>query len=122
MKRLLYAVLFLSVLMVTWTPIGCAVKQGIHAGATNQVDSDIYDGLLTCQAALEQAKAEFGTNPSAKPTLNQAINTYNSALDGYLAYKAGTASDLVDVQRKLANIIQDIGSLKQQFGQGVQHQ
>lgn len=123
MKRVLViaAMLFLLVGVVT-VQTGCSAKHPIHAGAINQADSDVYDSLLTCQAALEQAKIEFGSNQSAKPILNQAIVSYNTARDGYLAYRAGASNNLIAVQSQIANIMLDIGSLKSQFGGGLKAQ
>lgn len=123
-KSIPAGMLMLALSLSVISGVGCAAKSQhpIHPGAVSVADSNVYDTLMTCQAAIEQAKVEFGRNPSAKPVLNGAIVSYNTALDGYLAFKAGKSNDLASVQAQLVNLVSDIAALERQFGTGVRSQ
>jgi len=64
---------------------GCAARP-IHPGTANQVDSGVYDALLTTHSVIESTKGELvgGTfppdvQPRVKTALNVLITAYNDA-------------------------------------------
>ncbi len=66
-----------------------------HPGAVDALDSATYDTLVTAQACLDQAKAEFtaGNLPAqAKGIINIAGRAYDTLRHAWLVYRA-TASE-----------------------------
>ena len=69
-----------------------------HPGTVNQVDDNLYDGLLTARAALESAKLQVGTYPALQAILNtKVIPPFNALESAYLQYHAAlVAGKMVD--------------------------
>ena len=97
---------------------GCA-SSATHPGAANTVDSQIYDSLLSAQAAIEQAKSDFGADPAVKPALNRVIASYNAAMDAYVSYHqlavSGKQLDPSTLQAQVAALTADIVALQKTF-------
>lgn len=127
MRKLILGLLLSLTLMIS----GCAVNSQIHPGAINAADSRMYDTLLVSQASVEGAKKQY-TDCQATPQdaycegilqhkaeLNQAIASYDTAHDLYVAYHAGASADLAGVQIAVAQAIQDIAAVQKTFGKTV---
>lgn len=109
-------------LIVTLLLTACAP---IHTGAVNAVDSNLYDSLVTLQAAIESAKTQVAVLPALKgPLNNQIIPGYNVAWHAYADYHtalvAGTVIDpttgtklIAQVQAILAGLNTAIAQAKQ---------
>ena len=95
-----------------------------HPGAVNSFDSTTYDALLTVQAGLNTAKAQFGANPAAKVPLNTAIQAYDAAMVAYKAYHtaaatgASTPAQQTALQTQLADVQGKLAAVTVQFGTG----
>lgn len=94
-----------------------------HPGAVSNLDSQLYDSLLTVQASLEEAKAQFGADPRAKDSLNRAIVAYNGAQDAYktyhqLAAAGNTPPDASTLQAQIAALVADIALIQATYGKG----
>lgn len=101
--------------------IGCgkAKPQPLPPGAINTFDADAYNTLVTSQAALKQAKSEFGGLPAAKGPLNAAIDGYNAAEAAWQTYHAvggGTDVQAQVLKANLSALVAAIASLEKQFG------
>lgn len=96
----------------------------IHQGAANITDSNLYDSLLVIQAAVEEARAQFASVPAAKEKLNQAIASYNLALNAYRSYHAaalaGGVPDATVVQERIAAVTTAVQNLLREFGKPLQ--
>lgn len=95
----------------------------VHPGAANATDSQLYDSLISVQAAIEQAKVDFGSDPAAKPYLNKLIAGYNAAMDSYKSYHAAAVSghppDPATLQAQIAALVQDVAAVQAQFKKGA---
>jgi hypothetical protein len=103
LRRVLVVPIISLVLMV-----GCA-HAPIHPGAINQVDSQLYDSLLTLQASIEAAQSQLAVLPSLRgPLNNQIIPGYNMAWHAYADYHSslviGTPPDPTTQQKILAQV------------------
>ena len=81
-------------------------------------DGAAYDTLITIQAALNAAKAEIPQYPQFKPQLNQAIASYNVAMDAYLTYHK-TVGILLTTQccrRTATSLVAEVATLEKSFG------
>jgi hypothetical protein len=106
--------------LVTMTGLtGCA-STATHPGAVSTFDSQAYDSLVSIQASIEQAKADFGSDPAAKAPLNRVIAAYNAAQDAYKSYHAlavsGKAPDPTSLQAQISALVADIASIRATFG------
>jgi len=114
----------LLVIIVVTVPLGgCASSSSTahsHPGAANATDSQIYDTLVSIQASIEQAKADFGSLPAAKAPLNKIIASYNAAQDAYRSYHqlamSGHAPDATNLTSQVFTLVNDLAALNAQFG------
>ena len=106
-------------ILVTLAVVGCA-SSATHPGAANSTDSQLYDSLVSVQAAIEQARAEFSADPAAKAPLNRVIAAYNAAQDAYRSYRelavSGHAPDAATLTAQISVIVRDLADLRAQFG------
>ena len=94
MKRLLT----LPLLALMLVPMGCKKTATVNPaalepGAYNQVDQDLYRGLMTAQAALNSLKATIAQTPQLKTAINQAITDYNAAEAAWQVYHVALATN-----------------------------
>jgi hypothetical protein len=107
---------------------GCAVLKPsppppLPAGFVNQYDADVFNGLVTANAAITQAKSAFAGTRAAKAPLNAAIKAYNDARAGYLAYHAAATANPSVAHTSLDNLVGimlgAIAAIHQQFSAPV---
>lgn len=93
----------------------CSHAPTLRAGAVNAFDSNAYDTLITTQAALEEAKTNIAAQPAFKDSLNQAIVSYNAAMDLYVVYHkaaaAGSAPDSAELSAAIAKAVSQVAEL-----------
>ncbi len=103
---------------------GCAVLNKTNTppplppGFVNQYDADIFNGLVTANAAINQAKASFGTTAEAKAPINGAIKAYNDARAAYLTWHAAAATGVphTSLDNLMSIMLGAIAAVNQQFG------
>lgn len=100
--------LALALAIGTFGLTSCASKGYVikHPGTVNQIDDQLYDGLLTARAALESAKLQVATHPQLQALLNtKVIPPFNALESAYLQYHgalvAGQAADATPLQQQL---------------------
>ncbi len=124
MKKSISATLAMAIVILL---VGCANQakpKTVPPGALNAVDASLYDSLLVAQATLESVKADAGKlPPSAKPSLNKAIASYNVAEEAYQTYRtavaAGKAGDQDAVTMAIVKATADISTVVQSLFRGA---
>lgn len=110
-RRSIISALALALILFT---ASCMTQ--LHPGAANKFDSTTYDALLSAQAAITNAKVQFGADASLKPIINKAIASYNLAENAYVAYHtaavAGQVPDAAFLTMALSQLSMDIANLK----------
>lgn len=108
-----------AVMLILAGSIGCARKASApHPGAVSNLDSYSYDILITEQAVLNQAKAEYAGGqipPSVKSFLNAAINQYNVAQSSWQTYHAG-GQNADALQQAINALVGAVASLQKEMG------
>lgn len=82
-----------------------------HPGAVNATDSNMYDALLTDQAAIEQAKTLVSQYPAIKDPLNKVIASFNTAQTSYKSVHAALVANTSDAST-VAKLQADITALQ----------
>jgi len=84
-----------------------------------EVDTRIYNTLLTIQAALEAAKVSIDAAPHLRDELNRAIADYNITMDLYKTYREFGTSQwqkyLPEVTSRLAALTAAVAVLYQKL-------
>jgi len=111
-------VTILSVLILALFSTGCWLHYTSHPGALNTFDSKTYDSLLTAQAALDKAKAEYAdgtiSGDKVKAAINKAGEVYNELRDDWLAYRTLESSG-----KDTASMIATINAIIPQVSQAI---
>ena len=118
MKKLL--LIPIMVVLMLLSSLGCAGKKvvAVHPGSVSDYDSYAYDLLLTEQAAITEARAQFvaGKLPAeAHDPLNKASNQYNATLAIWKAYHA-TGGDATALQQAINVLVATVGALQGVLG------
>lgn len=105
--------------LLTLTMLGCQKNAVSHPGAISSFDSWSYDVLLTEQAVINQARADYLAGklpPQAKEPLNIAIRQFNVAQAGWKAYHE-SGGDAPALQQTLNGLIAAVAQLQKVLGQ-----
>ena len=82
MRRLKLASVVVALLVLAGCPESNK-PQTLPPGALNQFDATSYESPMGAQAVLNSVKADLSKlSPEAKPSLNKAIASYNTAQSG----------------------------------------
>jgi len=95
--------------------------QTLPPGALNQFDATSYESLMGAQAVLNSVKTDYagGKLPaSAKPALNKAIASYDTAEAAWQAYHAGKANDQAALTTAISQAVADVAALLTQISGG----
>jgi hypothetical protein len=88
-------------------------------GALNQFDATSYTSLMGAQAVLNSVKADMSKlPPSAKPALNKAIASYNTAEAAWQAYHASKTGDQAALTSAITQAVTDVATLLSQISGG----
>lgn len=114
MKKRSWLIASLAAVAILLCSCGTAAT---HPGSINKTDSQIYDTLISAQAAIEQAKAVVDpTSTAEKLAVNKAIAAYNLAMDSYIAYHkaaaAGVPPDPGDLLAQVQTLVADVAALR----------
>ena len=104
---------FSIIVFLIWLATACA-SRGIHPGAINKADSDLYDTLLVAQAALNQAKVDFASGKipaSAKDEINVAIRAYNVAQASWKTWRSGVSKDYTQLEKDIAALTREVAKV-----------
>lgn len=84
-------------------------------GAFNTFDADAYNTLITAQAAINGAIAQFGADKTAVPYINDAIASFNTATAAYKTYHNAGGGNLTELQADLNSLVNNIANLQKQI-------
>ena len=104
---------FSIIVFLLWMATACATR-GIHPGAINKTDSDLYDGFLIAQATLNQAKVDFAAGKipaSAKDEINTAIRAYNVAQETWKAWRSGASKDYAQLEKDISALTREVAKV-----------
>lgn len=118
MRRLKLASVVLAPLVLAGCPDN-SKPQTLPPGAHNQFGATSYESLMGAQAVLNSVKADLGKlPPAAKPALNKAIASYNTAEAVWQAYHSGKSNDQAALTAALSQAVADVASLLTQISGG----
>ena len=119
MRRLKLASVVLALLILSGCPADTNKPQTLPPGALNQFDATSYESLMGAQAVLNSVKADLSKlPPAAKPALNKAIASYNTAEAAWQAYHAGKSNDQAALTTALSQAVADVAALLTQISGG----
>ena len=100
--------------------VACSVNpktSTLPPGALSQVDAQSYEALMGAQAVLNSIKADADKlPPTAKPSLNKAILSYDAAEAAWQAFHAGKGNDPAALSAAITQATVDIAALVTQIG------
>ncbi|HVP55741.1 MAG TPA: hypothetical protein VMU45_12175 [Candidatus Eisenbacteria bacterium] len=118
MKQLKLASVVLALLFLAACP-NTPQPQTLPPGALNQFDAASYTSLMGAQAVLNSVKADINKlPPEAKPALNKAIASYNTAEAAWQAYHAGKSNDQAALTAAITQAVGDVTALLTQISGG----
>jgi len=93
--------------------------QPLPPGALSDFDAKTYESLMGAQAVLNSVKADLSKlPPEAKPALNKAIASYNTAEAAWQAFHAGKANDQAALTAAVTQAVSDVAALLTQISGG----
>lgn len=112
--KIIITLLLSTILLVT----GCGKATVPHPGAINAFDSNMYDTLLTAQAAIEAAKAHINDFPAMRSELNTVIAAYNTTMTAYKTYHAAGTGNSAELGNQITALTASVaGLIKKMFPQ-----
>lgn len=110
----LAAALMLALCMVTLAGCQHSTKT-LPPGAINTFDADSYNTLITCQAAINSAVAQFGADKKAIPFIDDSIASFNTAIAAYKTYHNAGGGNIGELQADLNALVNSIAHLQKQI-------
>lgn len=120
MRKLKLASVLVALLVLAGCP-NTSAPQPLPPGALNQFDATSYTSLMGAQAVLNSVKADFkaGKLPQdAKPALNKAIASYNTAEAAWQAFHASKSNDQAALTTAITQAVTDVAALLSQISGG----
>ena len=118
MRQLKLAAVLVALLVLVACP-NTPQPQTLTPGALSQFDATSYESLMGAQAVLNSVKADLSKlPPDAKPALNKAIASYNTAEAAWQAFHAGKSNDQAALTAALSQAVADVAALLTQVSGG----
>jgi hypothetical protein len=118
MRQLKLASVLVALLVLAACPNN-PKPQTLPPGALSQFDATSYESLMGAQAVLNSVKADLSKlPPDAKPALNKAIASYNTAEAAWQAFHAGKSNDQAALTAALSQAVPDVAALLTQISGG----
>jgi hypothetical protein len=118
MRQLKLASVLVALLVLAACPNN-PKPQTLPPGALSQFDATSYESLMGAQAVLNSVKADLSKlPPDAKPALNKAIASYNTAEAAWQAFHAGKSNDQAALTAALSRAVGDVAALLTQISGG----
>ena len=119
MRQLKLAAVLVALLVLAACPNNTTKPQTLPPGALSQFDATSYESLMGAQAVLNSVKADISKlPPEAKPALNKAIASYNTAEAAWQAFHAGKSNDQAALTAALTQAVADVAALLTQVSGG----
>ncbi len=121
MRQLKLAAVLLALLVLAACPTATKSATTLPPGALNTFDANSYVTLMGAQAALNTVKADFAAGKvpaSAKPALNDAIASYNTAESAWQSFHAGKSNDQAALTAAIAQAVTSVSALITQVSGG----
>ena len=119
MRKLKLASVFVALLILAGCPSTTTTPATLPPGALNQFDATSYTSLMGAQAVLNSVKADISKlPPDAKPALNKAIASYNTAEAAWQAYHASKSNDQAALTAAITQAVTDVSTLLSQISGG----
>lgn len=114
-KNRAFGVQLIAALLLIFSTVACQKRATPHPNQLNAFDGQVYDSLVSAQAALDAAKGQYASGKlpaSSKEVINDAGTAYESARTGWVYWRdlsMGIKSG--DVNAAQATLQQDLAQL-----------